>query len=88
MKSKAQSTVERARKLPAKRKAEAQAAWRCLSDAFETRQAAIPASRRPKSFEVHHTITKAREAFLGALVAGKSVAECAIAASTILDAAA
>lgn len=54
--------------------AEWRAAWNRVLDRLEP----IYAARRPvlKSFEVHHSNEKAREAMLRALVAGQPINEC------------
>lgn len=77
MKSKAQDTVERARTLPAKRREEASRVWAIAYGDILDR---VPKGSRLKSYEVHHVVTKCREAFLTELVAGKTLAECRVAA--------
>mgnify|MGYP007082280152 CR=1 FL=1 len=84
MKSPEQIAVEKARELPAKERALAVAQWDIVCEEYETRMLELPLSKRPKSFEVHHLVTKARAAFLEALVAGEPLEGCASAARAIL----
>jgi hypothetical protein len=83
MKSQNQVNVERARKLSAKKKAAAQAAWGETQEALIAPIEALPASRKPKSFEVNHAVAVARGAFLAALLNGKSLGDCKAAAVAV-----
>lgn len=76
IKSERDKIAAKARKMCADpvKAAEWRGAWCRVLDRLEP----IYVARRPvmKSFEVHHSNEKAREAMLRALVAGKPMAEC------------
>lgn len=71
-----QEIIEKARKLPKKTQNNARAVWQATYDEIIAQANSVPKKKRLKSFEVHHTVEKARAAFLGALVEGKTLDEC------------
>lgn len=80
MTSTAQANAEAARKLPKRTRDAAAAVWRIVHGDMMGRIEALPMSRRPKVFEVHHAVEVARAAFLAALVAGHGLDVCRTAA--------
>jgi hypothetical protein len=76
MKSERDKIAAKARKMCADPATAAE--WRSAWNRVLARLEPIYTARRPvmKSFEVHHSNEKAREAMLRGLVAGKTTAEC------------
>jgi len=68
-----QEIVEAARNMPAKLKRGASVRWSVVHTFLIMQVEALPISKRPKVFEVHHAIEKARAAFLRELVNGNGI---------------